>query len=419
MKRVHQIISTSLLLFIFLCPVIDASAQEDSFFTVSGSIKDRVTRRPLEYVTITVVDHNIGTVTNTDGEFTLKIPHPTNAVFVECSHIGYYSYRIPVKGENIANVEVTLIAYAAALSDVIIRGWDARHLMQEAVNKIPKNYCASPSQLTGFYRETVQKRRTYINISEAVIDMYKTSYSEGVDRDLVQVIKGRKLLSQKASDTLAVKLLGGPNLSIFVDIVKNPDILLDKETLSNFSFTMEDMTQINGRDQYVISFRPQIIKPYPLYIGKFYIDKESLAFTRAEFKLDMTDRNKASEMILKKKPFGLNFRPEEVSYVVNYQERGGISYLSYIGNEIRFRCDWRRRLFSTNYSIVSEMVVTDVKMQNITAISRRDAFRPNQILNDTVMDFYDEDFWGAYNIIEPTESLESAVNRLKKQQRSN
>ena len=418
MKTLQKIISTSLLLFAFLCPGMNVNAQEDSYFTVSGIIKDRVTRRPIEYVTISVVDHNIGTVSNADGEFTLKIPHTTNAAFVECSHIGYYSFRIPVKGENITGNEVLLVAYAAALSDVIIRGWDARYLMQEAVNKIAQNYCASPSQLTGFYRETVQKRRNYINISEAVIDMYKTPYSETMDRDLVQIIKGRKLLSQKASDTLAVKLLGGPNLSIFVDIVKNPDILLDKESLSNFSFTMEDMTQINGRDQYVISFQPQIIKPYPLYFGKFYIDKESLAFTRAEFRLDMSDRNKASDMILRKKPFGLNFRPEEVAYVVTYQERGGISYLSYISNEINFRCDWRRRLFSTNYSIVSEMVVTDVNTQNVTAFPRRDAFRPNQILNDRVMDFYDEDFWGAYNIIEPTESLESAVARLKRQQRN-
>ena len=418
MKTLHRIISTSLLLFAFLCSGMDVHAQ-DSYFTVSGIIKDRVTRRPLEYVTISVVDHNIGTVSNADGEFSLKIPHTAKAAFVECSHIGYYSFRIPVKDENISGTEVLLVAYAASLSDVIIRGWDARYLMQEAVNKISKNYCISPSQLTGFYRETVQKRRNYINISEAVIDMYKTPYTENSDRDLVQIIKGRKLLSQRASDTLAVKLLGGPNLSIFVDIVKNPDVLLDKETLSNFSFTMEDMTQINGRDQYVVSFQPQIVKPYPLYFGKFFIDKESLAFTRAEFRLDMTDRNKASEMILRKKPFCLNFRPEEVSYIVTYQERGGVNYLSYIRNEIRFRCDWRRRLFSTSYSIVSEMVVTDVNTQNITAISRRDAFRPNQILNDRVMDFYDEDFWGVYNIIEPTESLESAVARLKKQQRNN
>jgi len=138
----------------------------------------------------------------------------------------------------------------------------------------------------------------------------------------------------------------------------------------------------------MVSFRPQITKPYPLYIGLFYIDKESLAFTRAEFQLDMTDRNKASEMILKKKPIGLRFRPEEVSYVINYQERGGVNYLSYIRNEIQFRCDWRRRFFSTNYAIVSEMVATDVNMQNVSMIPRREAFSPNQVLGDKVMDLW-------------------------------
>jgi len=64
------------------------------------------------------------------------------------------------------------------------------------------------------------------------------------------------------------------------------------------------------------------------------------------------------------------------------------------------------------------MVATDVNMQNVSMIPRREAFSPNQVLGDKVMDFYDEDFWGAYNIIEPTESLESAVARLKKQQRN-
>ena len=417
MKTLFRNISTSLLLIVFLYPVISVDAQ-DSYFTVSGTVKDRLTRRPLEYVTISVVDYNIGTVSNADGEFTLKIPGTIHATFVECSHIGYYSFRIPVKGENIAGVDALLTPYAAALGEVIIRGWDARYLVQEAVNKIPVNYSTSATQLTGFYRETVQKRRNYINIAEAVIDMYKTAYTENTDRDRVQVVKGRKLLSQRASDTLAVKLQGGPNLSIFVDIVKNPDVLLDKETLSYFSFRMENITQLNGRDQYVVSFEPQISRPYPLYFGTFYIDKESLAFTRAEFRLDMTDRNKATEMILRKKPAGLRFNPEEVSYVITYQERGGVHYLSYIRNELKFKCDWRKRLFSTNYAIVSEMVVTDVNMQNVAEIPRKEAFRPNQILNDKVMDFFDEDFWGAYNIIEPTESLESAVAKLKKQHKN-
>jgi hypothetical protein len=305
------------------------------------------------------------------------------------------------------------------LSDVIIQGGDARHIVQEAVNRIPVNYSNVASQLTGFYRETVQKRRNYINISEAVVDLYKTPYTQSVSADRLQILKGRKLLSQRASDTLAVKLLGGPNLAIFVDIVKNPDVLLDNEMISFFSYSLDNITQINGREQYIVSFKPQVVLPFPLYIGRFFIDKESYAFTRAEFSMDMSDHRKVTEMILRRRPLGLQFRPEEVTYVVAYQERDGVNYLSYIRNELRFRCDWRRRLFSTNYSIVSEMVITDINKQDVTAIAWRDAFRPTHILTDRVLDFYDEDFWGAYNIIEPTESLEQAVSRLHRQQQRN
>ena len=284
------------------------------------------------------------------------------------------------------------------------------------MNRIGKNYSEKPTLLTGFYRETAQKGKRYINISEAIIDVYKTPYDEDASRDRVQIFKGRALLSQKASDTLIVKLLGGPNLSLYVDIVKNPDILLDKTTLGYFSFRMEESVVMDNRPQYVISFQPQAILPYALHYGKLYIDKESLAFTRAEFNLNMEDRDKATSAILKKKPAGLRFRPVEVSFLVTYKQVNGKSYLNYIRNEVRFKCDWKRRLFSTNYAMVSEMVVTDSKDQAVNAIPYKMSFKSSQSLSDKVSDFRDENFWGSYNIIEPTESLEKAANKLRKQQ---
>lgn len=94
----------------------------------------------------------------------------------------------------------------------------------------------------------------------------------------------------------------------------------------------------------------------------------------------------------------------------------GKSYLNYIRNEVRFKCDWKRRLFSTNYAMVSEMVVTDSKDQAVNAIPYKMSFKSSQSLSDKVSDFRDENFWGSYNIIEPTESLEKAANKLRKQQ---
>lgn len=415
-----QFMSLVMLIICFLGSTVQLSAQEEvtgDFITVNGFVKDKDSKKKLEYVNISVPGTNIGTITNTEGEFTIKIPKAPVRKFVEISHIGYLSTQIPINGSDISRLTVFLTPNSNVLDEVVIRARDPRLLVEEALEKVPENYSDKHSMLTGFYRETAQKGRRYINISEAIIDIYKTPYTRQVDQDRVQIFKGRQLLSQKRADTLAVKLLGGPNLSIFVDVVKNPEILLDKETLSYYAFRMEEPVMIDNRPQYVISFQPQVILNYALYYGKLYIDKEKMAFTRAEFNLSMDDQNKATQAILKKKPFGLRFKPLEVSFLVNYKEINNKTYLSYIRNEVRFKCDWKRRLFSTSYTIMSEMVVTDMKEENVTNIPYKVSFKPGQSLSDKVLDFQDDEFWGNYNIIEPTESLESAVNKLKKQKR--
>lgn len=403
-----------------LFSIFPAEAQESAeadFITVSGIVKDRKNRKKLEYVNISVPGTNIGTVTNTEGEFSVKLPRTYETTTVELSHIGYLSTQIPVNGRDLSGLTVYLTPNSNVLDEIIILSRDPRFLVEEALNKVPENYSAKHSMLTGFYRETTQKRRRYITVSEAIIDVYKTPYTEQAERDRVQIYKGRKLLSQRSGDTLAVKLLGGPNLSVYLDIVKNPDLLLDKDNLAWYAFRMEEPVMIDNRPQYVVSFQPQVILPYALFYGKLYIDKEQLAFTRAEFKLSMDDVNKATRVILKKKPFGLRFKPTEVSFLVNYKQHDHKTHLSYIRNEVRFKCDWKRRLFSTNYTILSEMVVTDMKEENVSNIPYKVSFKPSQSLSDKVSDFADDDFWGNYNIIEPTESLESAVNKLRKQNR--
>ena len=409
-----------ILLLLLACGITPLRAQdqvEEPFITISGIVKDKQSKKRLGYVNISVPGTSVGTITNEEGEFTIKVRQSLQARQVEVSHIGYLNDVIPLTGKNLSDYPVWLEPNTNTLAEVIIRANDPRIIVQEALRKVDVNYLTTGSMLTGFYRETAQKGRRYINISEAIIDIYKTSYKgRSVDRDRVQIYKGRKLLSQKASDTLAIKLLGGPNLSVYVDVVKNPDLLLSPEILPYYAFRMEESTMLNDRPHYVISFAPAVILPYALYEGKLFIDKERLSFSRAEFALNMDDQVKATEAILRRKPFGLRFKPLEVSFLVTCKEQEGITRLSYIRNEVRFKCDWKRKLFSTNYTVVSEMVVTDGREAQ-SGIPYRFAFKADQSLSDKVLDFADESFWGAYNIIEPTESLENAVNKLKKQQK--
>jgi hypothetical protein len=214
---------------------------------------------------------------------------------------------------------------------------------------------------------------------------------------------------------LGVKFLGGPYMPIFLDFVKNPDVLLDEESLNYYSFKMGEMTSVDDRMQFVVYFEPQILTHYPLLFGTLFIDRDNLSFTRAEFKMDMRDKQKVIATILKDKPAGLRFTPEEVTYIVTYKQQGDRMYLNYIRNEIRFKCDWKRRLFATNYEVIAESIITDRTDQNVSRIPNRETFTIRQSLSHEVALYQDENFWENYNIIEPTESLESAVKRLKKQ----
>lgn len=391
------------------------SVTDNGYVTVNGIVKNKDNNKRVEYANILVKGTNVGTVANENGEFTLKVKNILQARMIVVSHVGYVSNIINLTGSDMNNLTVWMTPQKNVLHEVIIRAGDARDIVKDAIRKISFNYESNNCLLSGFYRETVRKRQRYINITEAVVGVYKTSYMRrSADNDRVQVIKGRKLLSEKSGDTLAVKLLGGPNMSVYVDVVKNPDVLLDEESLSYYKFKEEEPVYIDHRLQYVISFQPQVNLPYALYNGKMYIDSENLAFTHVELSLDVNDRNKATQAILKKKPFGLVFKPQELTFLINYKERDGKMCLDYIRNEVRFKCDWKRKLFSTGYTVVSEMVVTDLKSHDFEKIPYRASFSEHDSFTDKVDTSWDGDFWGAYNIIAPTESLDKAVNKLKK-----
>ena len=420
MKKLVGVIMGWLMFFLLLdIAPLQAREEVDGYFTVTGVVRNKDDRKKLENVNVSVPGTNIGTVTNSDGLFSLKIKDAEIVRGLEVSHIGYLNTQISLKeNKDLSTLTVWMIPAPNLLSEIVIFGNNARGIVEEAIRKIPVNYSPNENMLTTFYRETVQKRRRYISVSEAVIDVYKTAYNDRVPvRDKVQLQKGRRLLSQKTSDTLAVKVVGGPSLAIYLDVVKNQDALLNMGDLDYYEFHIEEPVNFDNRMQYVISFRPKVNLMYALFYGKLYIDFEKLAFTRAEFSLDMKNKTKAVEAILHKKPLGLQFKPQEVSYLVTYKEQNGKTYLNYIWNTIRFKCDWKKRLFSSGYTVYSEMVVTDRQEDNFTVISNKTAFKEKQVFYDLVDEYWNEDFWKEYNIIEPTESLEHAVNKLKKQSR--
>ena len=387
----------------------------ENMITVSGVVKDQKSHRKLEYVNVYVPGTNIGTITNSDGAFSLKFKDPGKAVYLQFSYLGYKSNQVEVDRLGSIGNEYFLSQSSFKLDEIVVSPINPRQLVSDAMWKVKQNYSPVPTMNYMFYRETVQKRNRYITISEAVTDAYKTSYAHSTARDRVKVAKSRSVASPDLKDTLSVKLEGGPNLATFVDAVKNPDILLEPEFQEMYEYTFKDFVTIDDRVQYAINFKPKpVMLDFPLYYGTIFIDRESLGISRIEFSMDMADPQKVTRQILRKKPASMRFRPQNLSYLVTYRRQGERYFLNYIRAEFKFRCDWKKRLFATNYTVVSEMVVTNRLDNPIEPVSYKESFRNSDVLTDKIMDFYDEQFWEDYNIIEPTESLEFAVRKLKK-----
>lgn len=409
------------IIIIFICcltvgldNIVYGANLNDTNVAINGKIVDARNNKGIGSVDISLMGSNIGTISNSDGYFSLTCP-TVSVGKVSFSIKGYSTVTVPLdslrKGGNI----IRLDRQAVELSEVVVYGGDPVKIVEEAIKKIPANYSLSNDLLSVFYRETIKKGRRFVGVSEAAIDVYKTPYNKReIAGDRVQIERGRRLVSQKSNDTIAVKIVGGPNLAVCVDFVKNADALFSENELSDYEFKMKNPELIDDRLQYVIDFRPKVQREYAQFRGSLYIDRGLLAFTRAEFEIDPSDKAKMTAAVLHKKPRGLRFNPQKIDFVVSYKQVNGKTYLNYIQNVMRFKCDMKRRLFSSAYTAYTEMVVVNREEGTEARITRKDAFKPRQIFYDLVDQYWDEDYWSDYNIIEPTESLEHAVEKLKK-----
>lgn len=381
---------------------------------LSGYVSNGKSGSKIALARVAVPHSDLSVVTNDDGFFTLKVDTLPRVLWV--SRLGFQTREVNLTERDATSLHIIMQPVAEVLPEVVVRTMDPGELLRQAIKKIPSNYGKAPELYHCFYRETAMKQQRFIYVAEGVVDMYKTAYDEGNAHDRVAIIKGRRLLSPRRGDTLGIKVMGGPVQPIQLDIAKNTVFLLNEDVLAYYSFTMEGTAYINDRPQYVLRLVPETsLSPVALYRGLLYIDQERLAFTRAELSLDMSDREKATRYMLVRKPVGVRFKPKELSCLIDYRTENGTTYLSYIRNTFRFDCDWKRRLFSTTFTASCEMVVIDRSQNRAHPLSGRVSFDSRDRFFDRVQFFEDPAFWEDYNIIEPTETLDKAIDKLLKQ----
>jgi hypothetical protein len=383
--------------------------------TLSGKVLDKDTKRPIVYANVNLVGTSIGTVTNADGAFILKVPKDETQSMVSFNYIGYEKKSMAISEFSEATENTVLLSpEPIVLKEVIIRNNDPYQLISYALAKVPTNYSDVPEMNTGFYRESVKQNKKFVSVSEAILDVYKAPYNKELVEDRVKIYKGRKTEDISKLDTVVVKIQGGPKTVLYLDIVKNPYDLFSEDMIDNYILKFAGMTTKNGRDNYIIEFDQEDDPNLVLYAGKVYIDVQTLAFTGAEFGISQKNISRAADQLVRKKPATMRINIESANYVVDYEELNGVWYLKHALSELKFRCKWDRELFRSSYTTTMEVAITDRDPENINHFKMSETAGFSDILTDQVDYFKDDNFWGDYNIIKPDESIEDAIAKLNK-----
>jgi hypothetical protein len=384
------------------------------FKIIRGEIIDERKEDPIAYCNIGIVGKAVGSMSNLEGCFVIKIPDKYFSDTLSFSSIGYESVFIPVS--SFGNESKTIILnrknYQLKAIDVIRYNPDfVLDLLEE--NRL-RNYDDQFMVMTTFYREIVKENDDYTDISEAVLQVLKAPYNRDEAQDHVKFLKGRKGASTKPYNDIRFRLKGGPYYITKLDVVKNHESFLNPEYRHLYKYEFDRKTLIDNRETAIISFAPIANLRDMLFEGKLYIDTETWALARVEFRYTKQGLREARNTLIHKEPKHCRAIPTELSHTVQYKLMGNKWVLLSARSAMQVRINNREQKLKTRFESISEILTTNIDKENFEHFTRREIFRSNEIFSDKIVE-YDHQFWQNYNIIHPEEELTKALKHFNNQ----
>ncbi len=373
------------------------------YITIYGNITSSENSQPLPLVNISIIGEPIGTTSNYDGFYKFLIPKKYLGDTLYFSSIGYDSERILVPDKD-SLLDISLIERTIKLKEIKVEYLKASDIINKVIDNIPNNYPKSPMLLSAFFRETIKQDGKYIEISEAALDIYKSSYLLNNDLERTRFVKGRKTVDEDNVSLARLKLAGGPSLFATLDIVKHPEFLGTNKDVS-YSFYYIGKSIERDKQIYIVGFKPLYESENIYYQGELHIDSESFAIISADFKMTKQTLKESEKFLIQKKAKKIKSTPIYTQYHIEYRPYGNKWILNNIRGELKIKIiDKRNKKTKSIYNTTSELLITNAISGKGQKIKYTDTFKSNYVLSDWITN-NDEDFWKDYNIINPEKSL--------------
>ncbi|MDR1406998.1 MAG: carboxypeptidase-like regulatory domain-containing protein [Tannerella sp.] len=383
-------------------------------FTVGGALSDSETGKPVTFASVSVVNTTTGTVSNRDGAFQLTLPDSLRRHKVRFSHIGYESVEIdPAASPEGKSIRLALKPQFIPLQEIVVGYTNPVQMLNDMLSRRPANYSSVPVYLTSFYREGIRHRRRNTDMTESVLQIYKTGYGKPAADDQVRLVKKRRFVDRQKTDTIFPRMRSGINSCLILDIMKELPDFISPGSESLYIYAHKGMDIVDGRIVNVILFRQKDYIREPLYAGELYIARDTKALVAIRFEVNPVMIGKATNMFVDKKAAGLRIELRHAGYLVSYRPaEDGTYHISHVRGDIGFRVRRKNRLFSSPLDFWFEMVTCRVDTADVKPFPRNERLSPTRIFAETKHG-YDRDFWNNFNIIPPEENLtESLINNL-------
>jgi len=247
---------------------------------LKGIVIDSITSLPIAYAGVGVKRLGIGTLTNEQGKFILKVPNSAQDHIINIQILGYKSYSFTFRHNNQNQFICKLSPSPIKLEEVTVVPRDTLlNLLRLAYKNISRNYPVKPQKYTGFYREVQKANDTlFLNFTEAILDVYKQGYDGNSNLGQIRIIKSRKN-NFPGTDTINnVRFYGGPHLAHTGDFVFKRSDFINPRHFKNYSYWLSGTQKLNESEVYIIGFKHH----NDSIIGTLFIDRNSLAYIELE-----------------------------------------------------------------------------------------------------------------------------------------
>ena len=147
----HLRVNALIILFFAMVPAIHAQEDTLAYLPVQGRIVDSESNDPVFFANVYLEGTNIGTVSNSEGEFLVKIPMFIENKVLVISSMGYRNMELPVSGLETGYRIIKLEPATLPIREVTIINQDARELILNALSRIRNNYSPEPVMMTSFF----------------------------------------------------------------------------------------------------------------------------------------------------------------------------------------------------------------------------------------------------------------------------